>query len=226
MSTTSQQSQLSTPTTYHYNHNNTTSQQYLYPSSYIPTATSMNKVVIFDWDDTLYPTADFYRKLHGNEFNGKTITLLSQKVLSIIKKSCLLYGTSNVFIVTNGSQKWNCITAISAKHLYSSRFPDQPMIWKYCTFDYIIKYTQSDTLTSIGDSDDEYIASHNVKKYNISQIKFLHRLKLTSKPKISCMNKQFDLILPMLDILTTFEKYDVNIDYQKKQEVPPKKVTK
>ena len=249
MSMASQQSQLPTPDTYHYNYSNTTSQQCLYPSSNnISTTTLMNKVVIFDWDDTLYPTSAFIQKLHGNEFNGKSITSLSQKVLSMIKKACLLYGTCNVFIVTNGSKNWiqhslekmikfcskniiknsfgeisnlisgNCITAISAQHSYSAHYPNQRTLWKYLTFYSIIKLRNADTLISVGDSHEEYIASEHIKKYNLHQIKYLHRLKLSSEPKISCMNKQFDLISPRLDALKEFKHYDVDIDYRAKQQ--------
>ena len=244
MSIAPQQLQLSASDASHHDDDNKTSQEDSFPSTL---NSPRNKAVIFDWDDTLYPTTGFSKKSHGNDFNRKAIALLSEKVVLTIKQSCSLYGPSNVFIVTNGGQDWiqesliwvikycsanniensfeeildlisrGYIIAISAQHLYSSQFPNKKMLWKYYTFYYIIQQTQCDTLIFIGNSNTGYIASKKIKKYNIDKIQYSHRVKLTLKPKISCMNEQFDLILPMLDSLKIFNDHDVDIDYPKEK---------
>ncbi len=208
-------------------------------------ANTNNKIVIFDWDDTLFPTTAFIKSSNNNfNFKGKDLTKLSEKVLDLIKKSCQLYGNEYVYIVTNGSNGWiqqslkliieycsenniknsfkdilelisrNCITSISAKHLYSKQYPQQTMVWKYLVFQHISKYTLANTIISIGDSDDEYLASENVAKNNKEQINFLHRLKLSQKPSVCLMNKQFELIDKLLNIYPTTAQ-NTAIDYAK-----------
>ena len=202
-------------------------------------------VVILDWDDTLFPTSAFHNKLFKNDFDGNSLQMLSQRVLAIIKRCCLLYGSLNTFIVTNGSKGWvqeslktimkycrdnniqnsfgeisklitrNFICILSANHLYSKQFPKQTILWKYYTFYTIANFKNADIMISIGDSYDEYVASQHVKKTNDS-IKSLHRLRLTEQPKISEMNEQFKLILKLLDILPQHnEEFDVDINQLK-----------
>lgn len=210
-------------------------------NGYIPTSTKQNKVVIYDWDDTLYPTTAFIRNSLSGNFEIQQFKKLSENVLTLIKKSCALYGPQNVFIVTNGDQGWveksllkickycskhgiencfdqilglitrNCITTISAKHLYSKQCPKQTMVWKYCAFNEIAKCRSADTMISFGDSTDEFLASQNVATAN-PNIKLLHRLKLISKPSIYRLNQQFNLIKGLLDILLTHST-NVTIDY-------------
>lgn len=201
-----------------------------------------NKIVIFDWDDTLFPTAEFVKQLFGDKFDKKAIAMLSQKALAVIEKSISLYGASNTFIVTNGMKGWiekslkqiieycsgkniqqsfgkilqlisnNKISAISAQYWYGQRFPYQTTAWKIYTFDAIAKIAHPDTFISIGDSTEEYMASECVK-YRYS-IKMLHRIKLKENPKISEMNQQFDFIL---DKLPCYYK-GVDIDCQQHQQ--------
>ena len=228
--------QLPASVAYYNNYNNYASQY----SAYISTTLAMNKIVIFDWDDTLFPTTAFIRKSSGKELNGDEMKLLSQNVLSIIKKACLLYGSSNVYIVTNAYNGWvqsslrkiiryccqnkiensfgeiysliskSCITTLSARHLFAKQLPKQPILWKFYTFNAIINSINVYTLISIGDSNHEYVASENVKKCKNS-IKSLHRFKLLEKPALCVMNKQFEQISNLLDNLQIYQGEDVDI---------------
>lgn len=69
-----------------------------------------NKIVIFDWDDTLYPTT-FYKQ---NIINDQDISVsdlnslskLSESIFSTLTKYILTFGPNNTFIVTNASRSW------------------------------------------------------------------------------------------------------------------------
>ena len=113
----------------------------------------------------------------------------------------------------------NCITTLSARHFYSKQLPKQPMLWKYYTFNAIINSMNVDTLISIGDSNDEYIASSKVKN-DSNSIKLLHRLKLIERPAICVMNKQFEQISNSLDILQICQE-DVDIKLTEIHNQPP-----
>jgi len=62
-------------------------------------------MVIFDWDDTLFPTTMLYgepqKKLTASEMHS-----LGKSVYELLAKYMKEFGAENVFIVTNGSKSW------------------------------------------------------------------------------------------------------------------------
>merc|ERR1712130_900523 len=63
-----------------------------------------SKIVVFSWDDTLYPTT-FYRQNRA-DFDSKSLTKLSASILLTLSKYILVFGQNHVFIVTNASRSW------------------------------------------------------------------------------------------------------------------------
>ena len=189
-------------------------------------------MVIFDWDDTVFPTASFVRKyekvdMYRYEKLGKMVYLLLNMVIE-------KYSEQNIFIVTNGVYGWversvdgmirNQYPLTSGKgywsgirhllmtkfhgRIHSARFhekqyPKDPSIWKTLVFqqianhhfDDIIKYKKGDcSIIAVGDSDDEMIASLQIKNWLLSECgvpsAHLVRLQLKRLPPIDSMITQ------------------------------------
>ena len=99
----------------------------------------MASLIIFDWDDTLFPTSwVISSKINTNSY---VMTDLDNIVYTILKH-CLRYGT--VLIVTNAMPEWvhmssnslpktkkligKYIQIISARNLYQKKFPEDQKI--------------------------------------------------------------------------------------------------
>jgi hypothetical protein len=134
-----------------------------------------NTIFIFDWDDTLMCTSyfqAFYKKNPDHDFNDIKAKLKNlDENISLLLKKCLEKGI--VFIITNSAPGWVefCSTLllpltwkilpkliiISAKSLYSKKYPGEPKYWKMHAFKYAInKYNINKKLISniitVGDS--------------------------------------------------------------------------
>ncbi len=198
--------------------------------------TIQNKLVIFDWDDTLFPTT-FYNK---KRFNDISLTRLSYKMLHTLKLSIIYYGC-NVYIITNAARVWveysvkkmikycnkNNIThkfnevlkildddnikIFSARDEFGSK-TDDTVMWKYCMFRKILSTRSNvNTIISIGDSYDEYEASGHVKS-TVRNIKYIVRIKLRNKPELDTFIDQYDIMARELSTNALKEKsrcYDI-----------------
>ena len=108
--------------------------------------------VVFDWDDTLFPTTAFLN-MRESGLDHVELEKLSKSVLCLLHQYLFVYGQQNVFIVTNADKRWilqslnmaidlcqrysiqnsfkpirslilnGNIMTISAKHLYSRQHP-------------------------------------------------------------------------------------------------------
>ena len=88
-------------------------------------------MVIFDWDDSMYPTTAFLKKKNINttqsykdiplelfrEF-GETLYLTFQTYIKI-------FGHQNIYIVTNGSVEWVLKSLINSSLFYKQKFVDK-----------------------------------------------------------------------------------------------------
>ena len=111
-----------------------------------------NTIFIFDWDDTLFFTSHINPSKNTTFFyESKTEKRLMNKIeyyVAEILNKALSKGT--VLIITNSSDGWvhSCaqfyypnllpildqIKIISARELYQSQFPTDPIMWKVKTF--------------------------------------------------------------------------------------------
>ena len=62
-------------------------------------------IVIFDWDDTLFPTTTIV--FNDNKVvSASKLRELGEAVYNLLAKYLKTFGAENVFIVTNGSKSW------------------------------------------------------------------------------------------------------------------------
>merc|ERR1719361_2932989 len=220
------------------------------------TTVTQKTIVIFDWDDTLFPTTSVVCKQEKHITVGD-LQSLGHSIYKMLGKYIDTFGANNVFIVTNGSSNWvleslkemsrvyqvsfqgiddeqerrkdywaaiyNSLVSlklriVSAKALYSQDHPQQPTLWKTLVFKSIVKehfnlYSGSDnniySIISIGDSEDEYVASHEAKQMILTMnrlnrnnnIARLHRIKLKEEPTIAEMVNQVASLMKEADTL-------------------------
>jgi hypothetical protein len=180
-------------------------------------------VIIFDWDDTLFPTEYFKtridmlynHKLIPDEINLKLRTLASD----IIKLITCAKLCGNVLIISNAKSEWltlcfqvipeiipilNTINIISAQDNFI-HLSNDPAKWKEYAFYYNIFHTikiydnfiHNYNLISIGDSIHERdalkISAKYIKTYNPNSI-FTKTIKLLDKPT-------FEKVIIQLQIL-------------------------
>ena len=91
------------------------------PFSNITESKKLRYLVIFDWDDTLFPTTAF------NVDNGKNIEAidlsnLGKSVYELLEKYILNFGVENLCIVTNGKKSWVLDSLKMLSDLYQARF--------------------------------------------------------------------------------------------------------
>ena len=75
----------------------------------------MNTLIIYDWDDTLFPTTFVLNK---NQLDQKELLLLEEQNIKILEKSRQLGRT---IIITNASTQW----------IYNSSEQYMPNLYKY-----------------------------------------------------------------------------------------------
>lgn len=170
-------------------------------------------VIIFDWDDTLFPTTWLTsNKLNIYDINVRQSLLplfvTLDRVICNVLNRFMLYG--EVFIITNALPDWikiSCsmlpkssiilknINIVSARKLYQYRFPDT-MEWKKHAFKNLIR-TYDDSflnIISIGDADYEYFALINLYNYGEKKKKFLKPIKLIKNPSLNIIIDQLTIL--------------------------------
>jgi hypothetical protein len=125
---------------------------------------------VFDWDDTLLASSYI---LDSPVADAIDTTGLDKLVVDIMNKALSL--STAVYIITNATINWveqsaqqylpnvvpllKQVTILSARTLYESKFPSEPIVWKCETFKQHI--TPSRHIISLGDSEFERKAVHD-----------------------------------------------------------------
>lgn len=177
-------------------------------------------VIIFDWDDTLFPTTwltDNGIDLSDQNTQNKFIVYFSKldMLLYNLLINCLNYGS--IFIVTNASAKWintsmvmlpntkkiisknMNINIISARDMHQEDYPNKIDIWKKLTFQNITlnnlnKYKYQHII-SIGDAEYEYNALTDLFNHaSVTKERLLKTIKLLRNPS-------FDSLVDQLEVL-------------------------
>jgi hypothetical protein len=173
----------------------------------------MSKLIILDWDDTLFPTSwsmmndiNFTKNNMFDKYKPYFTDL--DNVLYNFLVDCMKYG--KVFIVTNAMKRWISKTSellpkssellkniiiISAKDLHQKKFPKQINQWKLLVFKYIADtYTVNhdyDHVISIGDADYEFNALLDlINHHNIKNQGYLKSIRLVSAPSYDTLIDQ------------------------------------
>ena len=198
----------------------------------------INKIFIFDWDDTLLCTSVISP---GGYFDDNMIILPSKlekiKHLETLVKKLLTKTTEkgDTYIITNSEPGWveySCkrffpdvfsllskIKIISARGLYEKKYPNSFKTWKNMAFNDIIKNYELDLPTNImcmGDSTYEMEAAHGLaNKFTDGYIK---AIKFKELPKIEELISQLNLILDKFDfIYSACKNWTITIDKKKKK---------
>merc|ERR1719334_1417858 len=130
---------------------------------------SPKRLVIFDWDDTIYPTTSWY--LGKQKWTCSQLEEFGKAAYEFLTKYIETFGVENVYIVTNGKAHWiqksldavikklktysvlplswyriqKLLTTKLARHVISARslhdveYPQQPTKWKTLCFKQIAK---------------------------------------------------------------------------------------
>ena len=177
-----------------------------------------NSLIIFDWDDTLFPTSFLARNGYFSEQNIystekdekflKKIEKLEQSVIDLINIS-LTKG--EVYIITNAVIGWveytskqffpnfykilDKIKIISARGEWENTYPNNIQEWKIQTFSNLRNNFNNKLVTNIiclGDSMLEIEAGKILAKF--FKEAFIKTVKFKENPKIDELNKQLILV--------------------------------
>jgi len=169
-------------------------------------------VIIFDWDDTLFPTSWVIRqgiKISEISDTNKFIVYFSEldNALYDLLKTSILLG--DVFIITNANMQWiklskkllrkssilidKYVNIISARDNYKEIYDIDE--WKIHTFrnDIINHIAIADQVISIGDAKYEYDALISLKDYTQTK-KLLKNIRFMSLPTFNTILDQISVI--------------------------------
>jgi len=199
-------------------------------------------LIIWDWDDTLFPTfafrtaqdqkdVDFLRKL-------RVLASFAEEVLSAM---IALYGAENVVIVTNASATWidkclnvdivqpimrpfqrllreNAIATISASTpALTAKFPNQPRMWKQIVFTELFETyfgALSARDTACVTSIGDSLCEYEAAKNASKRLpnRILHRLRLKPNPKIDDLIAQMKHIRALVPLFAQSED-DIELNF-------------
>ena len=175
---------------------------------------SHNSIIIFDWDDTLFPTSSLTKK--GLYIDNKELTEKEKEKISKLEELVLNILTLSIekgdtFIITNAGKGWveytsmkyypriknvlEKIKIISARENYENEYPNDSQMWKMLSFLDVYKNLNSNLVTNIiclGDSFIEIQAG--LKLASMFTQAFIKVVKFRESPKFDELIKQLKLI--------------------------------
>ena len=197
---------------------------------------TFNSIIIFDWDDTLFPTSCF---TPNHVLEDKPITDHDKKILhelenTVCKLVLLATSKADTYIITNANKSWIYYSAkkfytdkaerilekvkiISARGDYEKLYPGDTSKWKIEAFLETSKDLNKKLLTniiSIGDSLLEITSANKLgETFNNAYVK---TLKLKDSPKTEEIISQLNLIIKQFDIIYCTQK-NLNIKLGQKK---------
>lgn len=188
-----------------------------------------HNLLIFDYDDTLFPTSYLAQK--GYRLDGPDATPELQRILDeycqVVKKTLLTAREfGNVVVVTNAESGWIELTSqkfipslssllesfplVSARSIYEPLGISSPFQWKLRAFESVIFEHFSAVGThgvrnviSFGDSIHERDAAHQVcAKSSVNACK---SIKFIERPDLSQLTKQHGLIVDCFEQIVSHE---------------------
>jgi hypothetical protein len=193
--------------------------------------TKHNTLVVFDWDDTLFPTSWMVK--NGIDLTNKTTQ--ERYIILFSRLDSVLYNLLNkvlqqaqIVIVTNAVKKWidlsvimlpktqeiinNNIPVLSARELYKPHFPNDMTEWKKNTFKNISQLYKTEhkfkNIISIGDAEYEFIATINLYDHLAhTNNKLLKTVRLFSEPSFDSLMHQLDILSKNIDKIITCNRH-------------------
>lgn len=167
-----------------------------------------NVKIIFDWDDTLFPSTWIKNQGYGYDFimTEKIKEKMDDLAKVVIRVLTLAKNLGDVIIVTNAIDKWvedstvrylneasdiiSTIPIISARNKFEHIFPTEYVTWKSLIFlDRLDKNPHIEKLISIGDSNVEKNAAKQSVLLCDSKVE-CKTIKFIEQPNIKLLKKQ------------------------------------
>ena len=192
----------------------------------------MQNLVIFDWDDTLFPTSWMVKNnidLTSRSTQQQYIILFSQLDVLLFDLLTMLNKKSKVIIITNAMKKWveismvmlpksqtiinNNIPIVSARELYKNKYVNDMTQWKLYTFkdvvnNHCIKYPTCNNIISIGDANYELLATVDLYDNDAyKNKKYLKTVKLFNDPSFDSLLTQIKLLINSIDKVISCKKH-------------------
>jgi len=190
-------------------------------------------LVIFDWDDTLFPTSFLNRvgfdKVQSEAKLQNALNRIDKCVSKLLSKAVRFGRTC---IITNASKNWvetssetylpltfrflqkNGIAVISARSKYEKQFPNEPKRWKHEAFLELKESLEGSVLTNlicIGDSTLELEAAQHVCS-GLGQA-ILKTIKFKEGPRMEELIKQQEVVLEKFDqIYMTLRSLTIKVE--------------
>lgn len=190
-------------------------------------------VVVFDWDDTLFPTSFLLYTGFKNEPSDSKFPSSLGKLDAVVSRlllKALRAGTA--YIITNSQKNWvqytsemylpltheliksNKINVVSARAEYEEIYPNDPQRWKLEAFKDLKETLQSSVLANIiciGDSTSEIEAANYLSRnFNKTIVK---TVKMKERPRLEELAKQLEVLLGKFDrIYTTLRSLSIRLE--------------
>jgi len=181
---------------------------------------TVNSVIIFDWDDTLFPNCYYNEQGYTLEHNfarEEIFSKLEEVVISLVKKALIL---SQVYIITASTPTWVwetslrfypelckyllCIPVISVNEV-AKQEPHNNHLWKVNAF---FQFTHYKNILSIGDGIAEKIALLSLP---IEQKK---HIEMIEDPPAELLLTEIDLLNKCIETLYEYPG-SLNLSLQK-----------
>ena len=197
-----------------------------------------NSIIIFDWDDTLFPTSFltpggiFNEDIKLSEVDKNKLLILEQCTFTLLNEAI---KKGNVYIITNAGKGWveysankfypsiknflSEIEIISARGEYEKMYPGNSRQWKIQAFLTLLKYVDIKLVTNIiciGDSLFEMEAGRILaSKFTKA---FIKTVKFKEVPKLDELIKQLKLVCNQFNsIYSSIKNLTIRVEKKKKE---------
>eukprot|EP01083_Nonionella_stella_P316138 1144753_1 len=198
---------------------------------------TINKLIVFDWDDTLFPTTKIKQMS-----NKQNVSFSDMDYTQLNELSCCMYTMLSSFIATYGARNIRIISAsekgwiswslsklgnigrfadiynlLFVKHKIEMIHPSkiemiQVFEWKYRVFRILLRDCSStvNTLVSLGASPHEYKAAKHAARLFGNVL--LHRVQLLCEPSLTDMIDNMELLRNFMMMSDVTQAKDISID--------------
>lgn len=190
--------------------------------------TKYKTLIIFDLDDTLFPTT-WYTNTNKttNKLNQNVILNKLDYIIYYILLTFSKYG--KVVIISNASLKWinnvlsklpttlkliisKNIPLLSARDIYSESYPNDLLLWKKKIFKKIVdnyfKNSELQNIISIGDAEYEFEALINLYNNNsINNKRLLKTIRFDRYPNLDTLYEQLIILYNNVNYICLTKKH-------------------
>jgi len=175
-------------------------------------------LIIFDWDDTLFPTSWLIQNninLSDELTRNKYIILFTRLDMLLNQLLIIAMKHGKVIVVTNAVNKWidvsldmlpntkrlikNNIDVISARELYQDKYQEQMGIWKKLVFQkYVMDHFKTyplQNIISIGDAEYEFNALIDLyNTHSVIKKRLLKTIRFMKDPTFEALYDQLEVL--------------------------------